>query len=189
VEALELLLNRDSALKLREPAPDEGALQTILRCAVRAPDHGRLRPWRFVVVRQDKLGAFGKLHADSLARRNPAADAVMLQREAEKVNRAPLILTIAARVLSNSKIPDIEQVMAVAAAAQNVMLAAQALGFGAMWKTGDCAYDAEFRIALGLQPSDRIVGFIYLGTRVGGASPLPKAQPENITSYWDGPHN
>src|SRR5580692_2744925 len=81
MDAVELLLTRDSALKLTEPAPSEKELDIMLRSAVRAPDHGRLRPWHFVIVRTDKREAFGEVMADVLRRRQSDATSEMLQRE------------------------------------------------------------------------------------------------------------
>ena len=73
MDAMELLLSRESALKLEPPGPDRAALDAIFQSAVRAPDHGRMRPWRFVVIPEDKRAAFGDLMADCMRRREPAA--------------------------------------------------------------------------------------------------------------------
>jgi nitroreductase len=98
MDAVELLLSRDSALKLTEPAPSEKELDIMLCSAVRAPDHGRLRPWHFVIVRTDKREAFGEVMADVLRRRQSDATSEMLQRERDKAMRAPLIVVVAARL-------------------------------------------------------------------------------------------
>ena len=149
MDAMELLLSRESALKLEPPGPDRAALDAIFQSAVRAPDHGRMRPWRFVVIPEDKRGAVwrrdGRLHAPERAR----GDAEMLQRERDKAMRAPIIVVAAAHVEKGHKIPEVEQMAAAAAAAQNIMLAANAQGYGAMWKTGAPAYDATVKRALG----------------------------------------
>jgi nitroreductase len=137
----------------------------MLACAVRAPDHGRLRPWRFVVVREAERARFGELLAEHLKRTQPQASAQAVERERDKALRAPLIIVVAARVNpAISKIPEIEQTLSAGAAAQNIMLAAFALGFNVMWKTGGAAYDAAVKRALGLEPTDAIVGFLYVGT-------------------------
>jgi nitroreductase len=185
MEAIDLLLNRDSALKLEAPGPTEAELADILQSAVRAPDHGRLRPWRFVVVPSDKRARFGEVLAESLRRKNPDAPADMLQRERDKAMRAPVIVVVAAHVQKGHRIPEIEQISAVAAAAQNIMLAAPAKGFGAMWKTGDAAYDPWVREQFGLAPDDEIIGFLYLGTRTGGAGPAERvAKAADYVTTW-----
>ena len=109
----------------------------------------------------------------------------MLSRERAKALRAPLIIVVAART-QVCKIPQIEQVLAVAAAAQNIMLAAHALGFGAMWKTGDPAYDDSVKSALGLETTDSIVGFLYLGTADGTSLPAVRPLPEQFVTEWTG---
>jgi nitroreductase len=186
MDAMELLLSRESALKLEPPGPDRAALDAIFQSAVRAPDHGRLRPWRFVVIPEEKRGAFGALMADCMRRREPDATAEMLQREHDKAMRAPIIVVAAARVQKGHKIPDVEQMAAAAAAAQNIMLAAHAQGYGSMWKTGVAAYDAGVKQALGLASDDEIVAFIYLGTRVGGGSPAMRPAARDHVSVWQG---
>jgi nitroreductase len=187
MEAIDLLLNRDSALKLEAPGPSEAELEQMLQSAVRAPDHGRLRPWRFVVINSDKRARFGEIMADSMRRRMPDAAEDMLQRERDKAMRAPVIVAVAAHVQKEHRIPAIEQLSAVAAATQNLMLAAPAKGYGAMWKTGDAAYDPVVRQQLGLDAEDEIIGFLYIGTRTGGASPPERiAKAQDYVSVWAG---
>ncbi len=134
-----------------------------MRAGVRAPDHGRLRPWRFVVLEgaaREKLG-------DAMARLSlakfPQSTPEQLDGERRKVLRAPTIVVVAARI-TQGKIPEVEQVAAVAAGVENMVLVAQALGYGAMWKTGAAAYDAQTKTMLGLAAQDHIVAFLYLGT-------------------------
>lgn len=185
MQAIDALLERRSAKILTDPAPDEGALALLLESASRAPDHGRLRPWRFIVIRRGARERFGELIAGQLRRKQPEASAEALQRERQKALRAPLIVVVAAVCNAAAKIPPIEQILAAGAAAQNMMLAATALGFGAMWKTGDAAYDDMVKLALGLETRDAIVGFLYLGTAPVDAVPPPvRGQWEDRVSYW-----
>jgi len=107
--------------------------------------------------------------AERLKARMPNAEAIELKRERDKVFRAPTIVAVAAKI-TGEKIPAIEQQSATAAAAQNIVLAAHALGYGTMWKTGDPAYDDVVKRFLGLEPADVVVGFVYLGT----ADVMPK---------------
>jgi nitroreductase len=186
MDALELLLGRESAIKLASPGPDRQALDVMFQSALRAPDHGRLRPWRFVVVPEDKRERFGEVMADCLRRQHPEASAEMLQRERDKAMRAPVIVVVAATVNRGHKIPEIEQLVSAAAAAENIMLAANAQGYGAMWKTGAPAYDATVKQALGLDADNDIVGFLYLGTQVGGGSPAARPAVQDMVSVWQG---
>jgi nitroreductase len=186
MDALELLLTRESALKLDAPAPSDAELDTIFASAVRAPDHGRLRPWRFVVIDQDKREKFGELMAEAARRKEPNASEDLLNRERAKALRAPMIIVTAARVQRGHRIPEVEQIAAAAAATQNIMLAAHALGYGAMWKTGEPAYDAGVKAALGLSADDEIMGFLYVGTNTGGSSPAARPTAREQVSVWAG---
>jgi nitroreductase len=184
MQALNALLQRRSAKTLTAPAPDVGALDLILASAAAAPDHGRLRPWRFIVIEADSLGRFGDLLAAHLRRQHPTTGEETLQRERQKAFRAPMILVVAAVCTAGGKIPVIEQVLSAAAAAQNVMLAAHALGFNSMWKTGGPAYDDEVKAALGLQAKDAIVGFMYLGTDASKPDTTPRPSWRDLVRHW-----
>jgi nitroreductase len=185
MQAIDALLSRRSAKMLTDPGPDDGALELLLESAARAPDHGRLRPWRFIVIRGSAREQLGELMAGQLRRLQPTASSESLQRERQKALRAPLIIVVAAVCQASAKIPAIEQILSAGAAAQNMMLAAGALGFGAMWKTGDAAYDEGVKVALGLEATDSIVGFLYLGTVPAEALPAPaRTQWRDRVSYW-----
>jgi nitroreductase len=186
MDALELMLTRESALKLEAPGPSAAELDRMFASAVRAPDHGRLRPWQFVVINEDQRGAFGDLMAESLHRRDPSAGQGELAREREKAFRSPVIIVVAVAMKRGTKIPDIEQIASAAAAAQTIILAAPALGYGAVWKTGAPAYDAFVRGRLGLGDEDQIIGFLYVGTRTGGSSPIPRPRAEEFVTTWKG---
>src|SRR5437867_718833 len=123
--------------------------------------------------------------AAAYKRRHPDATPAQIDKEKGKPLRAPLLLVVAAKVDEHSNIPVIEQVLSAGAAAQNVMVAAFALGFGCAWKTGDAAYDPEIKSAFGLAPTDAIVGFLYLGSNASAPSAPP---PLNLGEYvveWD----
>lgn len=185
MQTIDALLERRSAKTLTAPAPDDGALELLLECAARAPDHGRLRPWRFIVIRGAARARLGELMAEQLQRKLPEASAESLERERQKALRAPLIIVVAAVCRAAAKVPAIEQVLAAGAAAQNIMLAAPALGFGAMWKTGDAAYDDTVKVALGLAAADSIIGFLYLGTAPADGLPPPVRTPwQDRVSFW-----
>lgn len=186
MDALDLLLTRELALKLDAPAPSEADLDKMFQSAVRAPDHGRLRPWRFVVIEGDKRARLGDLMADAMRNRDPSVSAEMLDRERVKPMRAPTIVVAAARVQKGHRIPECEQIASAAAAAQNIMLAAHAMGYGAMWKTGEPAYDPNVKTALGLDADDEIMGFLYLGTNVGTGSPAPRPAARDQVTVWAG---
>jgi nitroreductase len=184
MDALNAITNRVSPRKLGGPAPTPEHLEAMLKAAVAAPDHGRLKPWRFVVIEAASREMFGGLLATSLQRREPKATEAQLEAERKKALRAPLILAVAATVREHPKIPQIEQVMAVAAAMQNLIIAAHALGYGALWRTGAPAYDPVLKRELGLSETDTIVGFLHLGT-IEAAGPARNADAASV-AHWRG---
>ena len=181
---LDLILSRQSPLALRAPGPDEHALRAMLDAAVCAPDHGRLAPWRFVVVEGGGRLALGRLFRDALRRRVANADDGMLAREEAKPMRAPTIIVVAAQVQYRDSIPVIEQVIAAGIAAYNILLAARGFGLGGMWRTGANAYDSDVRRALGFDARASIVGFLYLGTPDRMPRPRCPAQIEPSVRRW-----
>jgi nitroreductase len=187
MDAIDLLLRRRSAKTLAEPGPDDGALELLLASAARAPDHGRLRPWRFIIIRAAARARFGDLLAEQLQRVRPASSPEALKRERLKAFRAPMIVAVAAVMDAHSTVPRAEQLLSAGAAAENILLAARALGFNGMWKTGAAAYDDEVKRALGLNPADAIVAFLYIGTEPGGADEPPLRQDwrERVCN-WNG---
>jgi nitroreductase len=185
VEALELLLGRRSSVRLREPGPSEEELDTIFKSALTAPDHGKLRPWFFIVIREEQRQAFGNLMADMLKVRRPDSGLEALNRERQKALRAPVIIVTVARIKCDSRIPEVEQIMSAAAAAQNIMLAAHALGYGAMWRTGAGVYDANVKSALGLELTDIITGLIYIGTRDSEPPKTVRPIPNDFVATWN----
>ena len=184
MQAIEALLQRQSGRSLGEPAPDEGALALILESATRAPDHGRLRPWRFIVIRSEGRERFGALLAEHLQRARPEATPEALEKERRKAFRAPTIIVVAAVLTPNGKIPEIEQILSAGAAAQCMLLASYALGFNAVWKTGGPAYDQQVKVALGLESKDAIVGFLYVGTERDAQRPARGPDTREFVRHW-----
>jgi nitroreductase len=171
MDVLTAINSRASAKTLSEPGPTPAQLETILGAAVRAPDHGRLSPWRFVVLSGARREILANAMIELTRRQHPGAAADELNKAGQKAMRAPTIVVVAAHTTDPAKIPAIERIVAVGAAVQNMFLAAHALGLGAMWKTGDAAYDDKVKTALGLEAGDHIVAFLYLGTTVTAGVP------------------
>jgi nitroreductase len=175
MDLIEALTTRNTAKTYGQTAPTKEHLAAVLQAAVRAPDHGRLRPWRFMLIEGDQRRKFGGLLAASALRRVPALSEGDLQRERDKAMRAPLIIVVACRIVPGTKIPAIEQILAAGAAAQNILLALHSLEYAAAWKTGEAAYDTEVKKALGFAADDHIVGFIYTGGGTGASFAPGKA--------------
>jgi len=184
MDAMTALTTRVSPLRLEAPAPSGDALEQIVAAALRAPDHGKLRPWRMFVIEGEGRHRLGALMVDALKRREPDAPEPLVEREAAKPLRAPMIIAVAAKVdAKHPKIPAIEQILSAGCAAQNIQLAAHALGFGCNWKTGDVTNDPEVKAAFGLGPDDRLVAFLYVGTPAA-TPPVKPLAPDAYVSRW-----
>ncbi|HUP85114.1 MAG TPA: nitroreductase family protein [Acidimicrobiales bacterium] len=189
---LELLFRRRSIGRLTEPAPSDDELTAMLRAAAAAPDHGELRPFRFVVLRGQGKEAFGNVLAEAYLRRVHAAggrpEPAKLAKERTKLGRAPVVVVVGAAHVHDEKIPWSDQVGAANAAAQNLLLAATALGYGSMWRTGDPVSDPHVKQALGLTEHDAVVGFVYLGTpHEGGWKPANDPSLDGLVTAWPRP--
>jgi nitroreductase len=164
--ALDVLLSRRSipAQCLMEPGPDDAQLAAAFDAVMRAPDHGRMQPWRFKVIR----GAAKAKFADVLVAAALAHDPATPQRQLDKIRsrpqHAPLVIAVSARFRDNPKVPEIEQILSVGAAIMNLLNALHAQGFGAIMLTGPSAYDPTVARALGYGADERLVGFMYVGT-------------------------
>jgi nitroreductase len=189
MDAMTAMHARRSHPVLTGPAPGEEDLRALLNAAAAAPDHGRHRPWRFVVIMGAGREAFGNVlahaYSRSCAERGRQPDTATLERERAKPMRAPAIIVVACAAGGDEKVPRQERLAATAAAAQNLLLAATALGYGAMWRTGAPARDPHVKAALGFAPGDDIVGLVYLGTIPGGQEPPPaRRELDGLARTW-----
>ncbi|MEJ7764582.1 MAG: nitroreductase family protein [Acidimicrobiales bacterium] len=192
VDAVEVLFARRSTGRLVAPAPARDDLQTILRAAAAAPDHERLRPFRFTVLEGADKDAFGQVLADAYAARCVSAGVEVVgakqEKDRTKLGRAPLVLVVSAVRRATAIVPWEEQLAAAAAAAQNACLAATALGYGSMWRTGEPSYDPNVKAALGLDAADAIVAWLYLGSYREGVPPEPNDPDlEGLLLPWSPP--
>jgi nitroreductase len=177
--AIELLLSRTSLAGafMKAPAPDDAELKLILGAAQRAADHGRLRPWRFFVVRPAQYEAFYDRLAEAATRVQGDPARYDLNREKYRLTaRAPLLIVAAAKIDPAHKVAPIEQSFAAAGATQLVLNAAHALGYSAFLFSGAGVFDAPFKESLGLAAQDHLIGFICLGTANGPGKPGPSAR-------------
>ncbi|MDR6495344.1 nitroreductase family protein [Paraburkholderia sp. 22099] len=157
------LLSRQSYWPLAEPGPNDTELDLIFDAAMRAPDHGALRPWRFALIRDDARAEFGDVLVDVAARREPGKPRAEHEHRRQLAYTAPLVIVIAAAPSAHSHIPETEQLLSVGAAAMNMLNAIHALGYGGFWATGADAYDANLQAALDFEPSERVLGFLFVG--------------------------
>jgi len=145
-----------------DPLPRE-VVEKLLSAAVQAPNHYKVRPWRFVVLTGKGRERLGDVMAANLKARFPELPAEALEKERQKPLRAPLLIAVAADKPAEPKVNEIENICAVSAACQNILLAANALGLGATWRTGDAARDVEIKKFLGFAPDQHLIAFLYIG--------------------------
>ena len=162
-----IIKQRRSSGQLTQQQPTRAQIECLLESATYAPNHHLTEPWHFFVLTGTAREELGQVMAKSLqARLNEDESAASLQRllkESQKPLRAPVIITVAVRAASREKESIIEDIEATAAAVQNMLLTAEELGLGAMWRTGDAAYDPLVKHWFGLAPEDHIVAFVYVG--------------------------
>lgn len=189
MDAMTCLLSRQSvaAGMLGEPVPDDAELGEVFASAMRAPDHGALRPWRFLLIRGRARESLGELYAGAALRAMPGLPESEIDKARAKPLRSPLVIAVWAQVTeAHPKVPPIEQVIATGAAAQNVLNALYAKGYGAILVTGKPCYDEEVKAALGLEPKDALVGFIYVGTPVRQLPVKERSDAGPFVAEWTG---
>lgn len=171
-DVLLALESRRSMARVKPDLPTRELVETVIAAAAWAPNHFKTEPWRFAVVSGQARMALGAVMEESLrvARRqrdadegDPLATALALEKERKKPLRAPVVIAVAAVPSPEPKVVEAEELAAVAAGVQNMLLAAEALGLGAMWRTGKPAYDSRVKKFLGFPESAHIVAFVYLG--------------------------
>lgn len=163
-QVIDFLLSRRSrpARMLRGAAPDPATLTRILTAAARVPDHGKLEPWRFVVIEGDARNRL----ADLLGQRGAALgrDAEKLAKDIAAWRDSPVTVAIVTVPRPTDRIPEWEQLLSAGAVCLSLVNAALAQGYGACWLSGFAAYDRPFlELGLGLQPDERIAGFVHMG--------------------------
>lgn len=176
----EAILTRISQGKLTAPAPDAATLEQAFACALRAPDHRVLRPWRYLVIRGEALQRLGEVFVSASRAQNPGLDEQEAERLRKMPLRAPLIVVAITVHKQDPKVPEEELLLSTGAAVQNFMLALHASGFASMWRTGPLAHDAMMKGALGLADNESISGFIYVGTAA--------TEPRKVTLLPVGEH-
>lgn len=184
-DLLDKLQQRNSAPRLCEPAPDAEQVEMLLRTAVRAPDHAWLQPWRFTVIAGPARERLGQVFVDALLATDPLAAAAAQDKARAAPLRAPLLIVVSCVVQVHPKVPREEQLLSAGCAAHSILLAAEAIGYAGVWRTGSYATDPHVKAALAHAPNEEIVAFLYLGTREGEAKRLPTREVDNYVTYWE----
>ncbi len=185
---LALLASRRSASAkaMGEPGPDDAQIAEILRIAVRVPDHGKLTPWRFILIAGAERGRLGDALATRWKGLNPSHGEAIIDEQRRTFERAPVVIGVVSTAAEHVKIPVWEQVLSAGAVCQNMLIAATALGIGCQWITGWPAYDAEILAVLGVGEGEKMAGFVYLGTPTEAVTDRPRPEPQSLVTRWSG---
>jgi nitroreductase len=186
MEALDLLLNRVSVPRLIDPAPTAEQREILFGAALRAPDHGLLRPYRFLTVEGDARHRMGELLVEALQEQGGEIDEKALDKARNGPLRAPLVVVVIAKLTEHFKVPKKEQAITAGCAAHGVLLAAYAMGIGAVWRTGELSYAASVAKGFGLAPDEEVIGFLYMGTAQNPPRTAGKVDSMEFVSEWQG---
>ena len=184
-EMLELLATRRSVPPhlLGGPGPSQAEIETMLTVAARVPDHGRLAPWRFIVIEGEARQRIGDAIAAAFQADEPGADPARIAQERGRLAQAPLAVAVVSRAKPHVKIPEWEQVLSVGAASMNLVLAANALGYATSWLTHWYSFDRRVLDALGLEPHERLAGFVHIGRAQEIPAERPRPALADIVTY------
>jgi len=165
------------------PGPDADQLAQMLAIAGRTPDHGKLAPWRFVVIPTERRDAFTALLRESYRAERPIASRLEIEAVEQFARQAPTLVVALSSPRPESHIPRWEQELSAGAACMNLLHAANALGFAGGWLTGWAAYSDRVRDAFGSAP-ERIAGFLFIGTPAKALEERPRPESDKIVRYW-----
>ena len=182
MDALDNILNRVSARELAEPHPTKSEMEEVYKAALRAPDHAWLKPSSFIEVKGDGLNKLSNIFLEYAKNQIDITDQI-IQKYKNAPFRAPMIIILVSTFKEHPKVPAIEQKLSTAAAAQNIMLALNAINYSSIWRTGKLAFNKEVQTKLNLSDKQEILGYIYIGTAIGENKKIPNLDIDDFVSY------
>ncbi len=188
---IEFLLQRQSTPLLTEPAPDKQSLDKILTAGMRVPDHAGLKPWHFHVIQEGGLQRLSDLFIEAItieSSNQALQEDISFANKIKKVSkmpfRAPMIIVVSSKFHDHEKVPQTEQLISAGCCAHAMQMAATVLGYGAMWRTGELAYNERVKQGLSVVDDNQIVGFLYIGTPSKKLPVKPFRTFKEHVSYW-----
>ena len=182
MDALNNILNRVSARTLIEPHPSKDEMEKVFKAALRAPDHAWLRPSSFIQVTGEGIKKLSNIF-EEYANTVPDIKEEIITKYKNAPYRAPMIIILINSTKNHPKVPEIEQKLSTAAAAQNILLSLNALGYSAIWRTGKLAFNPFVASKLNLDDNQEILGYLYVGTADGTNKKIPKLDIKDFVSY------
>lgn len=171
------------AFQMGAPGPGKAEVEKMLQLASRVPDHGKLAPWRFIVYRgEERARISAELRKMALAAR-PDMPEELIKVEETRLTRAPVVVAVVSKAAPHFKIPEWEQLMSAGAVCLNLLMAANALGYASNWLTEWYAYDERAYPLLGVEPGERIAGFVHIGTAMVPPTERPRPELSEIVTW------
>lgn len=183
---IDLLLKRRSSLTrdILEPGPRPEELETILTIGARVPDHGKLAPWRFIVVEGEGKARLSEILMRSYEKAAPEPETRRREAEGKRFSSVPVIIFVVSKNIPHIKIPHWEQILSSGAVCQNLLIAANALGYGAQWTTDWLSYDRNVLKEMGLEEGEQIAGVISIGTPKDVLEDRPRPSLDKIVTRF-----
>jgi len=185
MDIFESINNRHSVGKVKADSLPRDVIEKLLDAGNRAPNHHKVRPWRFIVLTGNGRSKLGDVMSVSQRDRQPDLPQEAFDKTRALPLRAPVVIAVGVDKPAEAKIPELENYAAVSAACQNILLAAHALGLGAIWRTGEWARDAKVKEFLGFAEDQHIAGFIYVGYPETAGAPAPRPSFEDRTVWME----
>ena len=185
MDALDNILLRNSARGLSLPYPSKKEMETVYKAALRAPDHAWLRPSRFIQVTGEGLNKLSDIFVEYAKENIDDLSPEILDKYAKAPFRAPMVIILVTNITEHPKVPVIEQMLSTGTAAQNILLALNALKYSAIWRTGIFAFNELVARKMGLEKNQRVIGFLYVGTGEGKNKNIPDLDPKDFVTEWN----
>ncbi|MFC3074224.1 nitroreductase family protein [Shinella pollutisoli] len=185
IKLIDYLSTRRSipAFQLGEPGPSRTEVEDMLKLASRVPDHGKLAPWRFVVYRGEGRRRISEAMAKIALADRPDLSEEMVRVENTRLTRAPVVVAVVSRAAPHVKVPEWEQVLSAGAVCLNLIMAANAHGYAANWITEWYAFDPRAHALLGVEPHEKVAGFIHIGTPTVPPTERPRPELSEIVTW------
>ncbi|WP_159951179.1 nitroreductase [Rhizobium sp. 18065] len=174
------------AFQMCEPGPNREEIEAILTLAVRVPDHGKIAPWRFVVYRGAERARLGEELLAMAITKNPDLSAEMIEVERNRFTRAPVVIAVISTAAPHFKIPEWEQIMSAGAVCLNLLMAANAHGYVSNWLSEWFAFDQQAYPLLGVNPGEKVAGFIHIGSTTFPIIERPRPALADVVTWQGG---
>ncbi len=185
MDALKNITTRNSARELCDPCPSTDEMNTVFEAALRAPDHAWLRPSQFIQITGDGRNKLSKIFLETARELNDELTDIQVTKYTEAPFRAPMIIVLISSPKDHPKVPAVEQIISTGCAGQNILLALNAMGYGAIWRTGTFAFNELISKRLELAASAQVIGYIYTGTTAGKSKTIPIHDLEDYVQIWE----